>query len=102
LVNIYAGSVAAAARVQNIVIGDASSPHPVAHAEDVFGLEEHIDGRESAQNSFALETTVQISLELLNRREWIELGSRILILESGRHDKSGLEGFLGKVFEIED
>ena len=45
---------------------------------------------------------VEVRLELLNNREWIELGSRIVILEGSRPESSGLEGFVGTVVEVVD
>ncbi|GKT83433.1 GTP-binding protein [Colletotrichum tofieldiae] len=45
---------------------------------------------------------VQATLELLTSREWVEMGSQILVLEGGRNDRSGLEGFVGTVVEIVD
>jgi len=42
----------------------------------------------------------ELQLELLNSREWIELGSRIVIMQGSGKGTSGLEGFVGKVIEI--
>jgi hypothetical protein len=52
------------------------------------------------QSSPVTDSGVEVQLELLNNREWIELGSRILVLEGGSKDKSGLEGYTGKVIEV--
>jgi hypothetical protein len=68
--------------------------------EDLFGLAEDLDvGRVQVQDA-AVGGSVEVQLELLSTREWVELGSRILVLEGGSRDKSGLEGFVGKVVEI--
>ena len=103
LVNIYAASVRAAARVVSVSrgVGLQGGPGSTATEEidDVFHLSEHIE----TDNAETLPGTgAEVQLELLTNREWIELGSRILILEGGCRDKSGLEGFVGKVIEIVD
>jgi hypothetical protein len=109
LVNIYVASVAAVARVQNVTVTEPSTPDlsrtATEEIEDVFRLSEQLENSPSEPTESCASArggVVQVSLELLNHREWIEMGSRILILEGGRQDKSGLDGFLGKVVEIVD
>ena len=41
-----------------------------------------------------------VSLELLTNREWVELGSRVVLMEAGSKDRSGLEAHVGTVIEV--
>ncbi|OHF01367.1 GTP-binding protein [Colletotrichum orchidophilum] len=103
LVNVYVGSVRAAARVKGVSKlpskDDLKALKP-DETEDIFDMNEHdepapTDGLEFSEG-------VQVTLELLTSREWVEMGSQILVLEGGRNDRSGLEGFVGTVVEIVD
>ncbi|ORY62185.1 elongation factor Tu GTP binding domain-containing protein [Pseudomassariella vexata] len=105
LVNVYVATVRAAARILHIVRQHsrldtrrvASEDH-----DDVFNMADSIDlGRAQSEadvDDFDIEYTV--SLELMTSREWIELGSRVVLMEGGSKDGSGLDGFVGKVTEV--
>lgn len=100
LVNIYVGSVRAAARVKGMSTrlrdgGDRSGATD-GEDEDIFAMNDNDGG--AVQH--VVET--EVVLELLTSREWVELGSQIVLLEGGRNDRSGLEGFVGRVIEIVD
>lgn len=100
LVNIYVASVRASARVIRVSRAsaqDAEAKLPTEENDEMFSLSEEVDASEPAA-----ESGTEVQLELLSNREWIELGSHILILEGGSRDRSGLEGFVGKVVEIVD
>jgi len=102
LVNLYLASFRATARVLRVSKTDGQddgSKMPTEDIDDLFSLSEDIDVDE-LQSAPLIEGGTEVQLELLNNREWIELGSRILILEGGSKDKSGLEGYMGKVVEI--
>ena len=101
LVNIYVASVRAAARVLHV--SGAKSPHlaEMDDIEGVFNLDGQMDYNEDTAG-LQIPRGVEVQLELFTNREWIELGSRILLLEGGSKDKSGLEGFVGRVVEIVD
>lgn len=60
------------------------------------GNGEGLNGKETRKRG------CEVQLELLSNREWIELGSRILILgDNGSRDRSSrLEGFVGRVVGI--
>ncbi|KAI8168952.1 hypothetical protein K4K54_008686 [Colletotrichum sp. SAR 10_86] len=99
LVNLYVGSVRAAARVMGVSrVRHEQAMKSADDGEDIFNMNDH---DESMTNS-ELVGGVQVTLELLTSREWVEMGSQILLLEGGRNDKSGLEGFVGTVVEIAD
>ncbi|KAJ3951476.1 hypothetical protein N0V92_012118 [Colletotrichum tropicale] len=99
LVNLYVGSVRAAARVMGVSrMRHEQAMKSADDGEDIFNMNDH---DESMTNS-ELVGGVQVTLELLTSREWVEMGSQILLLEGGRNDKSGLEGFVGTVVEIVD
>ncbi|KAF0332500.1 GTP-binding protein [Colletotrichum asianum] len=99
LVNLYVGSVRAAARVMGVSrVRHEQAMKSADDGEDIFNMNDH---DESMTNS-ELVRGVQVTLELLTSREWVEMGSQILLLEGGRNDKSGLEGFVGTVVEIVD
>lgn len=101
-VNVYVASIRAAARIVRIQSeADGLEPGNTATDElEVFSLNEDMETLETreAETSGAVEVT----LELLHTREWIEMGSRVIILEGGTRDRSGLEGYVGKVVEIID
>lgn len=104
LVSIFVASVRAAARVMRVAQSSYSDdPFPTVAEEDggIFDLNEHEHVDLSSTKSQAA-TGVEVELELQGSREWIELGSRIVILESGSKVKTGLEGLVGKVMEIVD
>ncbi|QPG99104.1 hypothetical protein C2857_000938 [Epichloe festucae Fl1] len=103
-VNVYVASVRAAARVLRV------SRHQLTHtsisgeyddADDMFGLGSDIESVEDAKENPG-KWCSEVSLELLHSREWIEMGSKVFILEGGSQHGSGLEGFVGKVVEIVD
>lgn len=101
-VNVYVASVRAAARVRGISHhrpDTASGADAMDDPEDVFTLnEETVDEGGEKRASSGMGT--QVFLELLHNREWVELGSPVILLEGGAQDKSGLEGFVGKIIEI--
>ncbi|KAK0655769.1 hypothetical protein B0T16DRAFT_397668 [Cercophora newfieldiana] len=78
---------------------DDGSKLPTEDIDDMFSLSEEI-GVEELESEIGNEGGVEVQLELLNNREWIELGSRILVMEGSKKEQSGLEGYMGKVVEI--
>ncbi|KAM0272893.1 hypothetical protein ACHAQH_008521 [Verticillium albo-atrum] len=99
LVNVYCGTVRAAARVLGLSTirarhGSQKAVSAVEEVEEIFTVDQEED--------VTRPTGVEVVLELLTSREWIELGSQIVILEGGRNDRSGLEGFVGNIVEIVD
>ncbi|KAJ3499322.1 hypothetical protein NLG97_g417 [Lecanicillium saksenae] len=104
LVNVYVASIRAAARISRIhhpgFDGGGQEPGNTTTDElGVFNLNEDI---ECEAPGSANNTGAEVTLELLHTREWIEMGSRVIILEGGTRDRSGLEGHVGKVVEIVD
>jgi len=106
LVNIYVASVRATARVLRV---SKVSPHAPSGAMNdgesggsrFFGIEEvHEEGHATDASGPETDGAVEVQLALMSNREWIELGSKILVLEERKRDKSGLEGYVGKVIEI--
>lgn len=96
VVSIYVASVRTAAKVARVAeVGWSADSSP--DADDVFRLDDHTEGGEPAGNG--VRTGIEVSLDLLNSREWIELGSQILVLEGSR---AGLDALVGKVVEIAD
>ncbi|KAI3401538.1 hypothetical protein diail_10139 [Diaporthe ilicicola] len=67
--------------------------------DDVFVISDEKDSARQQDNG---KLVYEVQLELLSQREWVEMGSQVVILEGGSRDKSGLEGFVGKVIEIAD
>lgn len=105
LVNIYVASIRAAARVSKIYHPgfDNASQAPSNTTTDelgVFSLNEEMGTMETRGSGES--STAEVTLELLHTREWIEMGSRVILLEGGTRDRSGLEGHVGTVFEIFD
>jgi GTPase len=105
LVNIYVASVRSAARVLRVsrvqkAENGAACEIAAEDTDDMFSLTEDISLESPVRDASTTYDNIEVQLELLSTREWIELGSRILVLEGGSKDKSGLEGFVGKVVEI--
>lgn len=97
IVKVYIASVRASARITRVsptwtYPGDSE----YVEEENVFIIvdEKAEDVRKDAKLVY------EVQLELLSQREWVEMGSQVVILEGGSRDMSGLEGFVGKVVEI--
>ncbi|KAG5967218.1 hypothetical protein E4U57_001188 [Claviceps arundinis] len=107
-VHVYIASVRAVGRVLHVSrhAPKYQSKSPDAgsdEADDVFGLGSDVeDGECSKDDGGSGRWCGEVSLELLHNREWIEMGSKVVILEGATQDRSGLEGFAGKVIEIFD
>ncbi|KAK6948465.1 hypothetical protein Daesc_010231 [Daldinia eschscholtzii] len=106
LVNAYVGMVRAAVRVLGVKRErsdfGAARKMRTEDNDDVFNMHDHIE-LERTKSEADLEeyhAEYHVSLELLNNREWIELGSQIVLVEGGSKEKSGLEGYVGRVIEI--
>lgn len=105
LVNVYIASIRAAARISKIQhpgFGDGGQEPGNTTTDElgVFSLNEDMEMMEARSSESSIAT--EVTLELLHTREWIEMGSRVIILEGGTRDRSGLEGHVGKVIEIVD
>ena len=104
LVNVYVASVRSAARV--VRVSKVKEPEnggegkAAVDEDELFGIGDEMDVENFQAQDATVEGGVEVQLELLSTREWVELGSQILVLEGGSKDKSGLEGFVGKVVEI--
>jgi hypothetical protein len=98
-VNVYVASVRAAARVAGISKFHRQEGRSKTSTDDIdddiFSLTDDIESIVSHRGG-------EVFLELLHNREWVELGSKVILLEGGSQDKSGLEGFVGKIVEIVD
>jgi hypothetical protein len=82
--------------------------------DDVFGLDGIGDeGKEPEPLIFGSDGVTDMTFELLTNREWIELGSQVLVMpgggqglyhgsERGEKGVAGLEGFVGRVLEVVD
>jgi GTPase len=105
LVNVYVATVRAAARILKVIRhlpdADARKLTDDGH-EDVFGMEDSLELDKSHLEAGTGFTNNQyiVTLELLANREWVELGSRVVLMEGGKQGSSGLEGYVGNVIEI--
>ncbi|XXG93856.1 hypothetical protein Hte_000105 [Hypoxylon texense] len=105
LINAYVGMVRAPVRVLRVTRqkSDLDSRKTLTEDnDDVFGMNEHIELERTKSEADLDEYHAEyhVLLELLNSREWIELGSQIVLVEGGSKDKTGFEGYVGKVIEI--
>lgn len=97
LVNVYDACVRSAARVRRVAkVYKASSCNDDSDGDDegLFGMDS--DGGEVVPG----DALVEVTLDLLSSREWIEMGSQVTILEGGAKDRTGLEGYVGRVVQI--
>jgi GTPase len=116
LVVVYIASIRASARVirlePHIYLQEAHSSEG-NETEDMFDLNEELDKDEPDAPIFGSDGVTDVTLEMMTSREWIELGSQVLIMPgggqglsfgSGRGERgvAGLEGFVGKVVEVAD
>jgi GTPase len=100
LITIYVASVRSAARVlriSRVLRPNERSGTDVENSDsDVFNLDDEME-TDGADTKEVLTGDAEVQLELLTNREWVELGSRIVILEG-----AGLDCIVGKVVEIVD
>ncbi|KAF3762537.1 hypothetical protein M406DRAFT_92923 [Cryphonectria parasitica EP155] len=107
IVKVYIASVRASARILRVSPtwtypddATATGAGEPEEDEDVFNISmEKTGGREDLQDDDRV-LLYEVQLELLTHREWIEMGSQMVILEGASRDRSGLDGFVGKVIEI--
>lgn len=105
LVNIYVATVRAAARILKVIRqlpdADVRKFADEGH-DDVFGMEDSLElDKSHPEDDFSFSSgQYVVTLELLANREWIELGSRVVLMEGGKQGSSGLEGYVGNVIEI--
>ncbi|CAK7228356.1 hypothetical protein SBRCBS47491_006876 [Sporothrix bragantina] len=97
----YVASVRAQGRVAKV--WSSSPADDFSHAEQaddgVFGsFEQGVEANKDTGSGQGYS----VRLELLFGREWIELGSQVVILEGASKDGSVLDGYVGKVVEIAD
>jgi len=90
------------------------SPNTQCEYYDVFGLDDSDEREEEPEPLiFGSDGITSVTFELLTNREWIELGSQILVMpgggvglysgsERGEKGVAGLEGFVGKIMEVVD
>ena len=109
LVVVYIASIRASARVVRLTPNSTESPNGET-AEAVFGeLDE--DGEDEKNFVFGQDGVTDVTLELMTTREWIELGSQVLMMpgggqglyygsERGEKGVAGVEGFVGRVIEV--
>lgn len=97
IVKVYIASVRASARILRVSPTWTYPDAPEEEDDDVFVIS---DEKESVRRQENGKLVYEVQLELLSQREWVEMGSQVVILEGGSRDKSGLEGFVGRVVEI--
>ncbi|KUI57251.1 GTP-binding protein 2 [Cytospora mali] len=109
IVKVYIASVRASARILRVsptwiypdgngAVGKEADGDDNDDDDDMFVISDERGEEMAKQGNTRLVYEVQ--LELLSQREWVEMGSQVVILEGGSRHKSGLEGFVGKVIEI--
>lgn len=107
-VSVYTASVKTSARVVRIsktTYGDDNGSELATEDIDdtFFGLSEETDLKDVqavVSTQSIEENGTEVQLELLSTREWVELGSPIVLLEGRDRDRSGLGVIVGKVVEI--
>jgi hypothetical protein len=117
LVVVYVASIRASARVLRLIPHanqDLTAAADIGLDDDVFGLENlEKEDSDSEPLVFGSDGITDVTLELITNREWIELGSQVLVMPGGGHGLyygsergekgiAGLEGFVGKVIEVVD
>ncbi len=109
MVNAHFGMVRGAARVSRVTRQKSRLDlrrNPAEDGEDVFSMSDHLEPgdlprtRSETDLGDGGQSEYHVSLELLTNREWIELGSRVVLMEGGSKDRSGLEAHVGTVIEV--
>ncbi|KAL2065120.1 hypothetical protein VTL71DRAFT_4260 [Oculimacula yallundae] len=117
LVVIYVASIRAAATVLKVVPhintdSGIDAPSGEDESDDVFGLDSlKMEEQEAETFVFGMDGIIDVTFELLKSREWIELGSQVLVMPGGGHGLyygsergekgvAGLDGFAGRVVEV--
>lgn len=104
IVKVYIASVRASARILRVsptwIYPDGNGTVGREVDDDEDGIFAISDEREETARQGGARMVYEVQLELLSQREWVEMGSQLVILEGGSRHKSGLEGFVGKVMEI--
>ncbi|KFZ14962.1 hypothetical protein V501_02950 [Pseudogymnoascus sp. VKM F-4519 (FW-2642)] len=112
LVVVYIASIRASARVVRLMPHAPASERGQDIDDDGSNLFEDEDD-DPGPPIFGSDGVTDVTLELMTTREWIELGSQVLIMPGGGHGLyygsergekgiAGLEGFVGKVIEVVD
>ncbi|KAE8447582.1 hypothetical protein EG329_010553 [Mollisiaceae sp. DMI_Dod_QoI] len=116
LVVVYIASIRASARVLKVVPRLNNDLVPNADIkeldDDVFGLNDNLE-KDDEPLVFGSDGITDVTFELITNREWIELGSQVLVMPGGGHGLyygsergekgiAGLEGFVGKIVEVVD
>lgn len=117
LVVVYVASIRASARVLRLIPHanhDLTAAADIGLDDDVFGLENlEKEDSDSEPLVFGSDGVTDVTLELMTNREWVELGSQVLVMPGGGHGLyhgsergekgiAGLEGFVGRVIEVVD
>lgn len=98
VVSIYVASVRTAAKVVRVAEARPKEEDGAGEPDGVFRLDDQLEGGQDTQNG-AGSAGVEVALDILSSREWVELGSQIVVLEGGR---SGLDALVGRVIEVAD
>jgi hypothetical protein len=84
LVVVYIASIRASARVLRLIPNEESDSDTTRgdEVDDVFGLDEPLEkeGYGPEPLIFGSDGTTDVTLELITNREWIELGSQVLVM----------------------
>lgn len=119
VVVVYIASIRASARVVKLSPRNptALAPNNLLTEEfDVFGLDDTVDIEEKREDEpliFGKDGITDVQFELITSRDWIELGEMVLVMPGGGHGLyygsergekgiAGLEGYVGRVVEVED
>lgn len=119
LVVVYIASVRATARVLRLTPHIRDEDNDISGFEDfggIFGMSDGLTKDSSDADAppvFGTDGVTDVKFELITNREWIELGSQVLVMPGGGHGLyygsergekgvAGLEGFVGKVIEVVD
>ncbi|KAG9238647.1 GTP-binding protein-like protein 2 [Amylocarpus encephaloides] len=115
LVVVYIASIRATAKILRVAPHEENGLSRLAdQMEDVFGLDDPLENENELEPLiFGSDGITDLKFELITTREWIELGSQILVMPGGGHGLyygsergekgvAGLEGFVGRVTEVVD
>ncbi|CAG8950491.1 hypothetical protein HYFRA_00006988 [Hymenoscyphus fraxineus] len=116
LVVVYIASIRAPAKVLRVSPHEENNcvNHLADQMDDVFGLDDAAEKDDEHEPLvFGSDGITDLTFELVTTREWIELGSQILVMPGGGHGLyygsergekgvAGLEGFVGRVTEVVD
>lgn len=94
VVNVLFACVRTAARIVDVSVQQCDGAGEMKSGDAAGAVN-------SEKTSSMKGVMTKVSVELIHSRKWAELGSSVIIMGNGSQDGSGLQGFVGKITDVE-